>query len=175
MKPVKTLIIGAALLASTSVVSISAMAKDIVVGVSWNNFQEERWKTDEAAIKAALDAVGREVHLDRRAGRPTKQLADVDSLIIQGANVLIILAQDWNAIMPAVKKALDAGIPVIAYDRLIERSERALHHLRQRPRRPAAGRGAPRRPRPQATTSSSRATRPTPNADFLRSGIVRGC
>ena len=25
-----------------------------VVGVSWSNFQEERWKTDEAAMKAAL-------------------------------------------------------------------------------------------------------------------------
>ena len=29
-----------------------------VVGVSWSNFQEERWKTDEAAIKAALEAAG---------------------------------------------------------------------------------------------------------------------
>ena len=27
----------------------------LVVGVSWSNFQEERWKTDEAAIKAELD------------------------------------------------------------------------------------------------------------------------
>ncbi|WP_206517251.1 hypothetical protein, partial [Xanthomonas euvesicatoria] len=33
-----------------------AHAKDKIVGVSWSNFQEERWKTDEAAIKAALEA-----------------------------------------------------------------------------------------------------------------------
>ena len=32
----------------------TAAAEDITVGVSWSNFQEERWKTDEAAIKAAL-------------------------------------------------------------------------------------------------------------------------
>ena len=29
-----------------------------VVGVSWSNFQEERWKTDEAAIKAAIEKAG---------------------------------------------------------------------------------------------------------------------
>ena len=28
-----------------------AQAKDKVIGVSWSNFQEERWKTDEAAMK----------------------------------------------------------------------------------------------------------------------------
>ena len=36
-----------------------AMA-ELVVGVSWSNFQEERWKTDEAAMKAALEAGGAE-------------------------------------------------------------------------------------------------------------------
>src|SRR5208282_2296279 len=119
MKPVKTLIIGAALLASTSVVSISAMAKDIVVGVSWSNFQEERWKTDEAAIKAGLGSNAKYISADAQAS-PTKQLADVESLISKGANVLVILAMDSEAILPAVKKAADEGIPVIAYDRLIE-------------------------------------------------------
>jgi len=32
----------------------AAQAKGEVIGVSWSNFQEERWKKDEAAIKAAL-------------------------------------------------------------------------------------------------------------------------
>ena len=48
----KALLTGAAL-AAICLPSL-AMAKDIVVGVSWSNFQEERWKTDEAAIKARL-------------------------------------------------------------------------------------------------------------------------
>ena len=34
--------------------------------------------------------------------------------------MLIVLAMDSEAILPAVKKATDEGIPVIAYDRLIE-------------------------------------------------------
>jgi D-xylose transport system substrate-binding protein len=96
------------------------MAKDIVVGVSWSNFQEERWKTDEAAIKAALAPSGAKYISADAQANPTKQLADVESLISKGATVLIILAKDSEAILPAVKKANDEGIPVIAYDRLIE-------------------------------------------------------
>jgi ABC-type xylose transport system substrate-binding protein len=38
----------------------------MTVGVSWSNFQEERWKTDEAAIVAALEAAGA-LCVDRRA------------------------------------------------------------------------------------------------------------
>jgi len=120
MKALKNLAIGAALLASASVVSFAALAKDVTVGVSWSNFQEERWKTDEAAIKKALDAHGAKYISADAQGSPTKQLTDVESLISKGANVLIILAMDSEAILPAVKKAADEGIPVIAYDRLIE-------------------------------------------------------
>jgi len=100
-------------------VSFAASAKDIVVGVSWSNFQEERWKTDEAAIKAGLGSNAKYISADAQAN-PTKQLADVEDLIAKGANVLVILAMDNQAILPAVKKATDEGIPVIAYDRLIE-------------------------------------------------------
>jgi D-xylose transport system substrate-binding protein len=114
----KALLTGAAL-AAICVPSL-AMAKDIVVGVSWSNFQEERWKTDEAAIKAGLAESGAKYISADAQANPTKQLADVESLISKGANVLVILAMDNQAILPAIKKASDEGIPVIAYDRLIE-------------------------------------------------------
>ena len=40
--------------AATLTFASAALAQDApVVGVSWSNFQEERWKTDEAAIKQA--------------------------------------------------------------------------------------------------------------------------
>jgi D-xylose transport system substrate-binding protein len=120
MRTLSKLVFGAALLASASIVSFAALAKDVTVGVSWSNFQEERWKTDEAAIKKALDAHGAKYISADAQGSPTKQLTDVESLISKGANVLIILAMDSEAILPAVKKASDEGIPVIAYDRLIE-------------------------------------------------------
>lgn len=97
-------------------------AADVVVGVSWSNFQEERWKTDEGAMKAALEAHGAKYISADAQSSAAKQLTDVESLIANGANALIILAQDSDAIGPAVKKAVDEGIPVVGYDRLIEDS-----------------------------------------------------
>jgi D-xylose transport system substrate-binding protein len=101
-------------------VSATVASAQVVVGVSWNNFQEERWKTDEAAIKAALDAGGAKYISTDAQSSAAKQLTDIENLIAQGANVLIVLAQDTDAIQPAVQKAVDEGIPVIGYDRLIE-------------------------------------------------------
>jgi D-xylose transport system substrate-binding protein len=107
---------------SLSLVSV-AHAKDKVIGVSWSNFQEERWKTDEAAIKAALEASGDKYISADAQSSAAKQLTDVESLIAQGANALIILAQDSSAIAPAVEKAVAEGIPVVGYDRLIENKD----------------------------------------------------
>jgi len=111
-------IIAAALLSATA--ASTALAQDVTVGVSWSNFQEERWKTDEAAIKAQLEAMGAKYISADAQSSPAKQLTDVESLITQGADALIILAQDNEAIRPAVQKAADEGIPVVAYDRLVE-------------------------------------------------------
>jgi D-xylose transport system substrate-binding protein len=100
---------------------VAAQDDELVVGVSWNNFQEERWANwDEPAIKATLEELGARYIATDSASSAEKQLTDVESLINQGADALIILAQDNIAIQPAVDAALDAGIPVIAYDRLIE-------------------------------------------------------
>ncbi|MCO5070076.1 MAG: D-xylose ABC transporter substrate-binding protein [Rhizobiaceae bacterium] len=100
-----------------------ADAKDKIIGVSWSNFQEERWKTDEAAMKAAIEAAGDTYISADAQSSPSKQLTDVETLISQGANALIVLAQDASAIGPAVEKALAEGIPVVGYDRLIENKD----------------------------------------------------
>jgi len=101
-------------------VGAHAMAKDVVVGVSWSNFQEERWKTDEAAIKAELAKSGAKYISADAQSSPEKQISDIDGLITKGATVLIVLAQDSEAILPAITNAKNQGIPVISYDRLIE-------------------------------------------------------
>ena len=95
--------------------------EELTVGVSWNNYNEERWsKWDEPAIQEALQAGGAEYISSDAGSSAEQQLADVENLISQGADALIILAQDGEAILPAVQSALDQGIPVVAYDRLIE-------------------------------------------------------
>ncbi|UWQ21936.1 D-xylose ABC transporter substrate-binding protein [Jannaschia sp. W003] len=111
----------AALAASTAFAGAAlADAHAPTVGVSWSNFQEERWKTDEAAIKEALDAAGATYISADAQSSASKQLSDIESLIAQGADALIILAQDSQAIGPAIQAARDEGIPVVGYDRLIE-------------------------------------------------------
>jgi len=98
-----------------------AFAKNLVVGVSWSNFQEERWKTDEAAMKKQLEAMGAEyIKADAQAGAE-KQISDIENLIARGADALIVLAWDADAVLPGIAKAEAEGIPVVGYDRLIEK------------------------------------------------------
>jgi D-xylose transport system substrate-binding protein len=100
--------------------SSAALAEGKKIGVSWASFQEERWKIDEAAMKAAIEAAGDEYISADAQSSAEKQLSDVDALIAQGANALIINAWDKDAIAPAIEKAAAEGIPVVGYDRLIE-------------------------------------------------------
>ena len=96
-------------------------ASSCTVGVSWNNYQEERWaKWDEPAIKAAIEAGGgKYISNDAKSSAET-QATNIENLQSQGAKVVIVLAQDGEAVKPAVASAIADGVPVIAYDRLIE-------------------------------------------------------
>ncbi len=108
-----------ALLATTAF-STAALAEGKIIGVSWASFQEERWKIDEAAMKAAIEAAGDTYVSADAESSSAKQLTDIEALIAQGANALIINAWDKDAIAPAIESAAAEGIPVVGYDRLIE-------------------------------------------------------
>ena len=113
--------------AASAAASGGATAADCKVGVSWNNFKEERWaKWDEPAIKEVVEGAGGSYVGVDAGSSAEKQATDVEQLITDGANVIIILAQDGTAIQPTVQAAVDQGIPVIAYDRLIE-NEKAFY------------------------------------------------
>ena len=99
----------------------TAVAGGCVVGVSWNNYTQERWaKADEPNIEAAVEEGGGSYIRKDARDNSEQQLTDVNALISEGADVLIILAKDATAIGPAIEAAKTADIPVIAYDRLIE-------------------------------------------------------
>lgn len=97
-----------------------AAPADVTVGVSWSNFQEERWKTDEAAMVAELERLGARYLSADAQSSVEKQTADLESLLARGADVLIVLPQDADALVPALRSARREGIPIVAYDRLIE-------------------------------------------------------
>jgi D-xylose transport system substrate-binding protein len=91
------------------------------VGVSWNNYSQERWKkADEPAMVKAIQAKGGKYERADANDKAEQQLTDIDTLINKGAKVLIVLAKDSEAIKPAIAKATSQGVKVIAYDRLIE-------------------------------------------------------
>ena len=156
------------LLAMALLTSVAAHAQ-LVVGVSWSNFQEERWKTDEAAIKAELAKRGATYVSADAGGSPEKQLSDVDGLIAKGAKALIVLAMDKDAIVPALAKARQAHIPVIAYDRLIDQP--GVYYItfdnkevgRMQARAVFAA-------RPKGNYVMIKGSPTDPNADFLRAG-----
>jgi D-xylose transport system substrate-binding protein len=86
------------------------------IAVSWKTFQEERWKTDEAAIKAAVEAAGNKYVSTDAQGSAQKQAADIEGLISQKPDVVLVVAFDSDAILPSIKALNDAGIKSIAYD-----------------------------------------------------------
>ena len=121
-------LVGLAIVAATATscntapaASGGAAAAKCTVGVSWNNFQQPRWAAKDRPSMQRTIVAGGGVFLDFDANLSnTQQLTDVDTLIQQGAKVIVLLAQDDKAGAEVVKKATAAGIPVIAYDRLIE-------------------------------------------------------
>ena len=150
-------------------ISTAAQAQDITVGVSWSNFQEERWKTDEAAIKGALEAAGAKYVSADAQSSSAKQLSDVESLIAQGVDALIILAQDSSAIGPAVQNAADEGIPVVGYDRLIE-DPRAFYLTFDNVEVGRMQARAVLAAQPKGRYVMIKGSPTDPNADFLRGG-----
>ena len=94
----------------------SAQAAGKTIAVSWKTFQEERWKTDEAAIKAAVEAAGNTYVSTDAQGSAQKQAADIEGLISQKVDVIMVVAFDSDAILPSIKAINDAGIKSIAYD-----------------------------------------------------------
>ncbi|MEM1430775.1 MAG: D-xylose ABC transporter substrate-binding protein [Pseudomonadota bacterium] len=159
------------LAAAVSAVAAAAasVAPAQTVGVSWSNFQEERWKTDEAAMRAALEAGGATYISADAQSSSAKQLSDIESLMAQGVDALIILAQDTEAIIPAVQAAADEGIPIIAYDRLIE-DPRAFYLTFDNVEVGRMQARAVLAAQPEGNYVMIKGSAADPNADFLRGG-----
>ncbi len=109
----KALFLAAIMLATTS---NYALASGKLIAVSWKTFQEERWKTDEAAIKAVVEAAGDKYISTDAQNSAQKQAADIEGLIAQKPDVIIVVAYDSDGILPSIKAIKDAGIKAISYD-----------------------------------------------------------
>lgn len=89
------------------------------VGIILPTRDEPRWIQDETIFNDALANANFEAQILFSEGDSAKERANVDSLITQGAKVIIITPHDGSAAAAAAEAARAAGVKVISYDRLI--------------------------------------------------------
>lgn len=90
-----------------------------VIGLSLDTLKEERWQHDRDLIVQAAADLGAEVLVQAANSDDTRQIQDVEALISRKVDALVIVPHNGAAMGKAVRLAHEAGIPVIAYDRLI--------------------------------------------------------
>ena len=97
------------------------------IGLSFSDFATERWKNEEVLMRKLLEEKGYEV-ISAEANHDVKLQNDqIDNMVSQGVKGLIVVAEDGDAIVTSVDKAADAGVKIIAYDRLIKTSKIAAY------------------------------------------------
>ncbi len=97
----------------------AAEANGKKVGVAMPTQSSERWINDGANMKAQLESLGYEVDLQYAEDDVQAQVSQIENMIASGANCLVIASIDSSALVNVEAQAKEAGIPIIAYDRLL--------------------------------------------------------
>ncbi|MCR5105660.1 MAG: sugar-binding protein [Eubacterium sp.] len=98
------------------------------VGVSMPTKDLQRWNQDGDNMKSELEAAGYEVDLQYASNDVQTQLSQVENMISGKCDVLVIAAIEGSSLGEALGMAKDAGIPVIAYDRLLMDSDAVSYY-----------------------------------------------
>ncbi len=101
--------------------------KRVKIGLSMDTLKEARWARDRDAFVGRAKELGADVTVLSANGDDTRQVADVESLITSKVDVIVVVPHDRKAMAKGVEVARQAGIPVIAYDRLIVDSDLELY------------------------------------------------
>jgi putative multiple sugar transport system substrate-binding protein len=121
MRYFKTLAVMAAL--GLLALAGAAQAQDKgTIGIAMPTKSSARWIADGDNIVKVLQAKGYKTDLQYADNDIPNQLAQVENMITKKEKVLVIAAIDGTTLSNALQKAADAGIKVIAYDRLIRGS-----------------------------------------------------
>ena len=93
------------------------------VGIAMPTKELERWNRDGAHLEGLLKEAGLETSLQYAENKVDMQISQLQNMINGGADVLVVASIDGTALGPVLQQAADAGIVVIAYDRLINDTE----------------------------------------------------
>ncbi len=89
------------------------------VGIAMPTQSLERWNRDGAYLDEQFKAAGYNTIVTYSDNKNEQQVNDIQNMLSQGVDLLIIAAIDGNGLNTVMNDAGAAGIPVIAYDRLI--------------------------------------------------------
>lgn len=104
---------------STSDTGDSGAAGGQKVGISMPTQSLERWNRDGSYLDEQFKSAGYETILTYSDNDTNRQVNDIQNMIAEDVDLLVIAAIDGEALNTVMNEAGDAGIPVIAYDRLI--------------------------------------------------------
>lgn len=96
----------------------------IVIGHTANNTGIDSYQTthDEVYRETVEETEGVDAIILDARGEVDKQLSQIETLIQKDVDVMTVWPVNGKAVVPAVKKAHDAGIPVIIVNSLIDES-----------------------------------------------------
>ena len=113
--------LGAMALSSTALTPAYA-AKGDLIGVAMPTKSSARWIDDGNNMVKQLQDKGYKVDLQYADDDIPNQLAQIENMVTKGAKVLVVASIDGTTLTDVLQKAHDAGVKVIAYDRLIRNS-----------------------------------------------------
>lgn len=99
----------------------------IQIGMSFDSFVIERWQRDRDIFVSVAKELGAEVNVQNANGDVEEQKKQIDYFIQKGMDVIVIICIDSDSLQDSVKKAKDAGIKIVAYDRLINDADVDLY------------------------------------------------
>ncbi|MFT3972987.1 MAG: sugar ABC transporter substrate-binding protein [Amaricoccus sp.] len=121
MKLLTRILAGATLAAA---LAIPALAQDKgTIGIAMPTQSSARWISDGHSMVDQFKAAGYATDLQYAEDDIPNQLAQIENMVTKGVKALVIAAIDGTTLSNALENAHAAGIPVIAYDRLIRDSE----------------------------------------------------
>ncbi|SCW52934.1 multiple monosaccharide-binding protein [Rhizobium mongolense subsp. loessense] len=121
MKSIISLMAAAAFGVASFVMPALAQDKG-TVGIAMPTKSSARWIDDGNNIVKQLEAAGYSTDLQYADDDIPNQLSQIENMVTKGVKVLVIAAIDGTTLSDVLQKAHDAGIKVIAYDRLIRDS-----------------------------------------------------
>ena len=98
------------------------------VGVAMPTQSSERWIKDGDNMKKQLEALGYKVDLQYAEDDVQAQVSQIENMIASGVNCLVIASIDSDALVNVEAQAKEAGIPIIAYDRLLMNTDAVSYY-----------------------------------------------